>query len=69
MAKLLHIESSPRESRSRSCLIANEFINTYKTINSTYKVETLNRCNTAMPDTNADEQDVMCHAKKVASEN
>ena len=49
MTKLLHIEASPRNSRSRSIRIANEFLTAYQTKNAQDQVETLDVWNTMLP--------------------
>lgn len=49
MPKLLHIEASPRNSRSRSTRIANEFLSAYQTKNAEDEVEKLDIWNAALP--------------------
>ena len=49
MTKLLHIEASPRNSRSRSSRIANEFLTAYQTKNSEDQVVIIDVWNTELP--------------------
>ena len=49
MAKLLHIEASPRKSRSRSSRIAQEFLSAYQTKNDQDQVETLDVWEASLP--------------------
>ncbi len=54
MGKLLHIESSPRKTRSHSIAVAKEFINAYKTKYGSDTVETLDIWSMALPSFDGD---------------
>lgn len=50
MAKLLHIESSPRKARSASIAVAREFLTKYQAANPADEVETWDLWSTALPE-------------------
>jgi FMN-dependent NADH-azoreductase len=50
MAKLLHIESSPRGDRSASITVAHQFLNAYRTTHPGDTVETLNLWTAKLPE-------------------
>jgi len=54
MARLLHIESSPRKERSASIQIARTFINEYERTHPDDVVETLDLWNTSLPEFDGD---------------
>lgn len=54
MTKLLHIEASPRKSRSRSIEVAHEFINAYKTKHGSDAIETMDIWSMSLPPFNGD---------------
>lgn len=54
MAKLLHVEGSPRNNRSRATRLATEFLSTYQAKNSGDEIEVLNVWDKPLPDFNGD---------------
>ena len=50
MSKLLHIESSPRGSRSASLAVANQFLESYRTAHPSDAVETLDLWQATLPE-------------------
>ena len=54
MARLLHIEASPRKERSASIQIARTFINEYERTHTDDVVETLDLWNTSLPEFDGD---------------
>ena len=54
MAKLLHVESSPRKDRSASIMVAREFVQAYRSARPTDEVETLDLWSIRMPEFDGD---------------
>ena len=54
MAKLIHIEASPRKTRSHSMAVANEFISTYQQKNPSDEVENLDIWSMNLPSFDGD---------------
>lgn len=50
MSKLLYIESSPRKTRSKSIVVANAFLQSYKATHPTDEIVTIDLWNRALPE-------------------